>query len=432
MEVKTRFAPSPTGVPHIGNIRTALFSYFLARANSGKFLLRIEDTDQARKMDGAIEAIKESLSWIGADWDEVIIQSERLDSYRKYVDQLIEKGVAKEEEGAVRFITPKEGETSWVDGLGNKKITFQNSQVEDFIILKSDGYPTYHLANVIDDHLTKITHVIRGEDWIPSTPKHILLYQTFGWLIPTFVHVPNIVGTDGKKLSKRFGAKNALEFKQDGYFPEALLNYLVLLGWSPKNNREILTKEEITKLFSLDKLNSSPAVFDQNKLDWMNGEYIRQMSDEQLVKRLEQYLADLSQGAIHPAVSKLKEVAPLIKERIKKLSDFVPLTDFLFESPEYEQHIFKDVTKKDLGEVKEIVREIKKSLEGLEKPWTAEKFEKTFREFAQEHSLSPTVTFQLIRVVISGQTVTPPLFESIKILGEEETLKRFEQSLSQL
>lgn len=424
--VVTRTAPSPTGVPHIGNIRTALFCYLFAKANSGKFILRIEDTDQARKVEGAVEAIKESLRWVGAEWDEFITQSERLGLYKKYASELLDKGLAKEDEGAIRFISKKDGETSWIDGVGNKKISFQNSQVEDFIILKSDGFPTYHFANVIDDHLMEITHVIRGEDWISSTPKHIMLYQSFGWSMPIFVHVPNIIGSDGKKLSKRFGAKSVLDFKKEGYLSEALFNYLVLLGWSPKNNQEILSKEEITGQFSLDKINSSPAIFDQTKLDWMNGEYIRKMTDEDLTKRLQEYLVD------HPSKDKIAPIVPLIKERIKKLSDFIPLTDFLFEKPEYEAHLFKDLAKKDLKEVKLILEEMRKTLETLGKPWVSEEFEKVFREFAQKHSLSPTVTFQLIRIAISGQTVTPPLFESIKVLGEEETISRFNQALSQL
>ena len=276
---KVRFAPSPTGIPHVGNIRTALFDYFLAKANNGTFILRLEDTDQARKVEGAEEAIKESLMWLGADWDEFVVQSDRLDEYKKYAHELVGKGLAREEEGAVRFIVDKSlGSISWVDAIGDKEIIYEAENIEDFIILKADGYPTYHLANVVDDHAMDITHVIRGEDWIPSTPKHILLYKAFGWGQPVFAHVPNVLGTDGKKLSKRRGAKSVLNFRDEGYLPEALLNYLMLLGWSPKDDRELLTKDDIIQNFALENVNSSPAVFDERKLQWINGEYIRKCS----------------------------------------------------------------------------------------------------------------------------------------------------------
>ncbi|MDO8269708.1 MAG: glutamate--tRNA ligase family protein, partial [Candidatus Levybacteria bacterium] len=265
--VKVRFAPSPTGIPHVGNIRTALFDYFFAKANQGSFMLRLEDTDQARKVEGAEEAIKESLLWLGASWDEFVVQSERLAEYKKYAHELVERGIAREENGAIRFIVQKDvASISWTDAVGDKTITYETQNVEDFIILKADGYPTYHLANVVDDHLMGITHVIRGEDWIPSTPKHLLLYQAFGWETPVFAHVPNVLGTDGKKLSKRRGAKSVLDFKKEGYLPEALLNYLMLLGWSPKDDREILEKSDIEREFSLNNVNVSPSIFDERKL----------------------------------------------------------------------------------------------------------------------------------------------------------------------
>lgn len=316
MGIKVRFAPSPTGIPHVGNIRTALFNYFFAKANEGIFVLRIEDTDQARKVEGAIEAIEESLKWLGIDWDERYIQSEKLLEYKKFAEELTLKGLARKDEGAIRFIVPKEGSISWEDKVGNKTIEFQNSDVEDFIILKSDGFPTYHFANVIDDHAINITHVIRGEDWISSTPKHILLYKAFGWEAPFFAHLPNIMGTDGKKLSKRRGAKSVLDFKSEGYLPEAILNYLMLLGWSPKNDREILSRDEIIKAFSLEKINVAPAIFDAKKLDWMNSEYIRNLSDEELEKKLLEF--DKSLGKIE----NMGQYVSLAKTRIKTLADF--------------------------------------------------------------------------------------------------------------
>lgn len=420
MKVRTRFAPSPTGVPHIGNIRTALFSYFFAKANNGEFILRIEDTDQARKVEGAEEVIKESLNWMGITWDEFIIQSERLEEYKKYAAELVDKGLARQEDSAIRFVTPKTGQTSWQDGVADKTISIENSLVEDFVILKSDGFPTYHLANIVDDHLMNVTHVIRGEDWISSTPKHIMLYQAFGWEIPKFVHVPNVNGPDGKKLSKRFGAKSALDFKAEGYLPEALVNYLVLLGWSPKNDQEILTTKEIIAQFNLAGINGSPAVFDSNKLDWLNGEYIRKMSDQELVKKLEEFFPD------HPGKEKFPILVPLVKERIKTLKEFDELTDFIFSKPTYNKEVFE---KLKVDVVKQTLTSILEKLEGLESPWKAYSFEQTFRKLAEDLSLPVRDTFQLVRVAISGKLITPPLFETMQIIGEAESINRLKQAL---
>lgn len=316
--VKVRFAPSPTGVLHVGGIRTALFNYFFAKSANGTFVLRNEDTDQARKVEGSVEATMESLGWLSIEWDEVVTQSQRLDIYKKYAQELVSKGLALLDDGAVRFISKKDGITDWLDAIGNKKITFENKNIENFIILKKDGFPTYHLANVIDDHLMEITHVIRGEDWIPSTPKHIMLYEALGWTPPVFAHVPNVLGTDGKKLSKRRGAKSVLDFKNEGFLAPALLNYLMLLGWSPKNDREILTHDEIEREFSLEKVNVAPAIFDERKLLWMNGEYIRNTENKALLSLILAQEPSLNEmDAI--LVEKLIEPA---KTRIKTLNEF--------------------------------------------------------------------------------------------------------------
>lgn len=319
--VKVRFAPSPTGMLHVGAIRTALFDYFFARSKNGVFILRIEDTDQARKVEGAVEQIQESLVWLGVSWDEFATQSERVAVFQQCAKKLVSEGKAREEEGAIRFIVPKEGETSWTDAVGNKKVTFQNKDIEDFIILKKDGFPTYHLANVVDDHEMEITHVIRGEEWLPSTPKHLLLYQAFGWAPPVFAHVPNVMDTSGKKLSKRKGAKGVHDFKKEGILAPALLNYLMLLGWSPKNDREIVTQEEIIAEFTLENIHTSPAVFDERKLLWMNGEYIRMMGLSELAEAL---------SALDPSLSKIEhlyEYLELAKTRMKRLSDFRDLVE---------------------------------------------------------------------------------------------------------
>lgn len=354
--VKVRFAPSPTGIPHVGNIRTALFDYFLAKNQNGLFILRLEDTDQSRKVEGAEEAIKESLMWLGASWDEFSVQSERLDDYKKHAEDLVSKGLAREEEGAIRFNTGDTGVVAWTDAIGNKEISYETQNIEDFIILKADGYPTYHFANVIDDHYMGITHVIRGEEWIPSTPKHILLYKAFDWDHPIFAHVPNVMGTDGKKLSKRRGAKSVLDIKKEGILPAALMNYLMLLGWSPKDDREILTKDEIVSSFSLDKVNSSPAIFDERKLLWMNGEYIRMTSNQELLKLLLDFdpeLLDYDQDLL----GKLIEPA---KTRIKTLADFKGLINPYFNTvsngtellSKYWESLFKiDISKWDSSNI---------------------------------------------------------------------------------
>jgi glutamyl-tRNA synthetase len=316
---RVRFAPSPTGILHVGGIRTALLNYFFAKSKKGEFILRNEDTDQARKVEGSLEATLSSLEWLGVSWDDLVVQSERLSYYKKYADTLVTKGMAREDDGAIRFITLKEGTTSWTDAIGNKEISFENKNIEDFIILKKDGFPTYHLANVVDDHLMEITHVIRGEDWIPSAPKHIMLYDAFGWDRPTFAHVPNVLGLDGKKLSKRRGAKSVLDFKSDGYLPQALLNYLMLLGWSPKDDRDILTKEEISSEFLLENVNSAPAIFDEKKLLWMNGEYIRMASLDQVVKYLEDYDSGFVENLRNLNLLGFIEVA---QTRVKTLKEF--------------------------------------------------------------------------------------------------------------
>ncbi|MFH0937130.1 MAG: glutamate--tRNA ligase [Candidatus Daviesbacteria bacterium] len=414
--VKTRFAPSPTGLMHIGQVRTALYAYLVAKLGNGKFILRIEDTDRERFVPESTENIIETLKWLNLSWDEgPTFQSKRLEIYKKYVQEFLEKGFAYEKEGAIWFKTNKEGSTSWVDMVGNKTISIPNNQQEDFVLIKSDGYPTYNFANVVDDHLMGITDVIRGVEFISSTPKHIMVYQAFGWNLPKFVHLPLILGTDRSKLSKRHGAKPAWEFKQDGYLPEAILNYMALLGWTSKSGKEILSMEEMTKEFDYKDLNTANPVFDIIKLTWMNGEYIRKMSDEELTKRLQEYLVD------HPAKNKIGPLVPLIKERIKTLADFVPLTDFIFEKPEYDIEEFQKIK---IEKQKEILEKILAIMENFTKPWKAEDFEGAFRKLTEEAKIKVGDCFQLIRVTVSGQLVTPPLFESIKLIGEDEVLNR--------
>lgn len=419
--VIVRFPPSPTGNLHVGSIRTALHNFLFAHKHQGKLILRIEDTDKKREVKEAYQAIYDSLKWLELLWDEgPILQSDRLDIYKEHEQMLLDKGLAYQQDGATYFKTAKKGQTKWVDLIGQKEISFDNGIIEDFVIYKSDGFPVYHFANVIDDHLMNITHVIRGEDLLSSTPKQLMLYSAFGWKAPEFAHIPVILATDRSKLSKRHGAVGILDFKKEGFLPEAMLNYLALLGWTPPSGREILSLKEMIEEFDLSDINTSSAIFDLQKLEWMNGAYIRVMSDEELEQRLDQFLVD------HPAKGKLKPLIPLVKTRIKKLSDFIPLTYFFFTKPEYEMQIF---TKLKIEDLNEALTKSLETLQNLRRPFEAAEFERTFKKLSADLKLSNTQMFQLIRVAISGQLVTPPLFESIKILGEDEVIKRVQEAL---
>ena len=427
--VRVRIAPSPTGSPHIGTAWQALFDFVFAKKSSGKFIVRLEDTDQARLVAESEKEIYETLQWLGFEYDEgpniggsfgPYRQSERLDIYKKYSDELLSKGLAYTDDGAIRFKINKSGQTIYHDLVGDKDITIENSTQEDFVILKSDGFPTYNFANVVDDHLMEISHVIRGNEYISSMPKYLQLYKSLGWEPPYFAHLPLLVGSDRSKLSKRHGAKGALEFKKEGYLKEALINFLALLGWSHPQGKEIFNLQEMTGLFDFKDFNQASAFFDVTKLDWLNGEYIRKMSDAELEKKLDEYLVD------HPAKGKLAPLIPLVKSRIKKLSDFIPLTVFLFENVEYDMEVFN---KLKIDKLTGVLKEIVDVLQKMPKNWEAVGFENTFRKLADKLNISVTQMFQLIRVAISGQTVTPPLFESIKILGEEAAIKRVVNAL---
>lgn len=419
MRVRVRFAPSPTGNPHVGNIRTALFTYLFARKNNGRFILRIEDTDKTREVEGSSKVMEESLKWLELDFDEgPIFQSRRLDIYKEHADKLLNVGIAYKKDGAIYFKVQTNGKTSWIDLVGNKEIVFANSTQEDFVILKSDGFPTYHLASVVDDHLMDITHVTRGEDWVSSTPKHIMLFQSFNWQLPQFAHFPNILASDRSKLSKRHGAVGVLDFKKDGYLPDALTNFLALLGWTPPSGREIISLEEMIAEFDLKDINVAPAVFNIQKLEWMNGEYIRSMSSDELTRRLQEFLVD------HPAKEKIAPVVPLIKERIKKLSDFIPLTYFIWEKPEYDLEVFAKVK---IDNKVEVLSRILEQLQKLIKPWEKEEFEHALTELAGVLQIQNMDFFQLIRVSVSGQLVTPPLFETMKIISEDGSISRIKE-----
>ena len=472
--VRVRIAPSPTGHPHIGTIYQAMFDFVFARKTMGKFIVRIEDTDRNRFVEGSEKSIFDALAWFGLTPDEdpnlggefgPYRQSERLEIYQKYAKELLAKGHAyycfctKERLEELRNEQQKKKMPPMYDkkclGLSKEKIAanlankipyvirlnvpknekilvhdavikdtiFDSNLIDDQVLVKSDGFPTYHLAVVVDDYLMQITHVFRGSEWLSSTPKHILIYRFLGWenSIPKFAHLPLLLDPQGGKLSKRKGNASLDYYKQEGFLPEAILNFMANIVWNHPGGQEIFSLKEFEKAFELEPfkvmVKAQGARFDIKKLEWMNGEYIRQLSDESLEKKLQEFLVD------HPNKDKIGPVIPLIKERIKKLSDFIPLTDFLFEKPEYEKEVFG---KLKISNIKEILAKILETLNGLKSPWEAVDFEQSFRKLAEDLQLSASQIFQLIRVAISGQTVTPPLFETIHILGEEETKKRVE------
>lgn len=427
MTVRTRFAPSPTGALHIGGVRTALYAYLVAKKNNGQFNLRIEDTDRARFAELSVQDIIETLNWLGLKFDgAVIYQSKRKDIYAEYAKKLVASKFAYEKDGAIYFKVKTIGKSSIIDLVGNRKIEFDNSTQKDFVILKSDGFPTYHLAHVVDDHLMETNPVIRGAEWISSLPKHLMLFDSLNWEVPRYAHLPIILGADRSKLSKRHGAKAASQFRLDGFLPEAILNFMALLGWTPPSGKEILPMEEMISEFDLKDVHIANPVFDIKKLEWMNGEYVRKYQISDIKHQILEYLKYIGGGLMpdHPTEGEVEQITPLVKDRIKTLADFIPLTDFLFEPVEYDKEIFKGLKIPNLRLATERVLE---KMEEMNKPWQAANFEDTFRKLAQKLELPDVRMFQLIRVCVSGKLVTPPLFESIKILGEAETIKRVEQ-----
>ncbi len=404
--VKVRFAPSPTGIPHIGNIRTALFNFLFARHNKGKFTLRIEDTDRARYVKEAEEAIIESLNWLSLRWDsEIVRQSERLPAYKEHAEILKKKGLVYEDGGALRFKMPKEDETLWKDAVGGKEISFKNETQEDFVILKSDGFPTYNFANVVDDYLMAITHVIRGEEFISSTPKHVQLYKAFSWNQPVFVHLPVILGPDKGKLSKRHGAKPVLDYRREGFLKEAIINFMALLGWNPGGDREQMSMGEMIKFFKLEDINTANPVFDIKKLEWLNGVWIRSIDD--FDKRLiEFYKKDKK------ALKLLNsEKAPLLisstRSRMRTLLEFKNLVDIKKQrkyTKEENQHalmLLKFLNLK-LGE-----------------NWGDEKLLFALKDFSEKQRLP----FKKIYFILTGREQGIGILELNKIYGKEFFIK---------
>ncbi len=492
--VRVRFAPSPTGYPHVGNIRTALFNWLFARHSGGSFIVRIEDTDVNRKVEGATEAILDGLRWLGMDWDEgpevggsygPYFQSQRLDIYQKTAQHLLAeehaypcycseerlaqmrtemaknkesmrsydrrcRNLTREEQAkfeaqgiipVIRFKIPLEGQTRFNDMIKDE-VVFDNSTLDDFVLLKSDGYPTYHLANVVDDHLMKITHVLRADEWLSSTPRHILLYNALGYQPPLFAHLPMILGTDRSKLSKRHGATAITEYRDQGYLPQAMINFLALLGWSLDDRTELFTKEELIQNFSIERISKTSAIFNLDKLKWMNGVYIRNLSADALTDRLLPFLdRDLPQSVKRPLSREyVKRIVPLIRERLTTLgkvesamgamAEAAPLYDFFFvDEPVYDTRLLlgKKLTKEDA------VRGLEAALERLQAlTFNSQSLEDALRPLAMEVGLKAGDFFGLLRVATTGRTAAPPLFQTMEALGQERCLKRIKAALKKL
>jgi glutamyl-tRNA synthetase len=402
-------APSPTGLLHIGNVRTALFNWLFARHEGGEFRLRIENTDTNREVAEATEQIQESLRWLGLDLDgEVTFQLDRIAEAEEAARKLVAEGKAYEDEGAIRFRMPDEGVTAW-DDVVRGRIEVPNETIEDLVLVRSDGRPTYNFASPLEDVWDGITHVIRGEDHISNTPKQIQIIRAIGADVPVYAHVPNVAGADGKKLSKRHGAVTVGEFRSEGYLPEALVNFLALLGWAPDGETTIMDREELIARFDLAHVSSSPAQFDYAKLDWLNGVYLRALPPDEYADVLVAYLREQGYEWDDELVRK---VAPLVQEKIARLGEFPAFAGFFFARVEPETAVD--------GEVLPAAAEALAQVE----PFEAGEIEATLRGLAERLGLKPRDAFQPIRLAVTGSKVSPGLFESLELLGREESLAR--------
>ena len=482
--VRVRFAPSPTGSLHVGGIRTAMYDWLFAKHTGGRFILRIEDTDAARKVEGTVEMIMDSLKWLGLDWDEgpdiggdygPYFQSQRLDGYRRAAERLISQGDAyycycsplrlkemrdeqtkrKQPPGydrlcreltpqqradmeasgvkpVVRFKMPLEGQITHDDVIYGK-VTFDLSTLDDYVLLKSDGYPTYHLANVVDDSAMEISHVIRGEEWISSVPRHLLLYKALKLKPPRFAHNPVILGPHRAKLSKRHGAVSIIEYREQGYLPEAMFNFLALIGWSLDDKTEIISRQELIDNFSLERISRTGALFDRQKLEWMNGVYIRNLSPEDFIQRTMPFLDSRLPLEVKRPLSAdyVGRIMPLIQERAKTLAEVPDLVSFFFvEESDYDAGLLvgNNMTRESA------LKALTVSLERLERLETfdTETLETLLRPLAEELELKTGQLFGTLRIATTGRTAAPPLFQTMAVLGRELCLKRIATALDKL
>jgi glutamyl-tRNA synthetase len=412
MSVVVRMAPSPTGLLHIGNVRTALFNWLFARHEGGEFRLRIENTDTSREVAEAVDQIQDSLRWLGLDWDgSLTFQLDRMDDCRRVAGELVAEDKAYEDDGAIRFRMPDEGVTAW-DDVVRGRIEYPNEKLEDVVIVRSDGRPTYNFASPLEDVWDGITHVIRGDDHIPNTPKQLNIIRAVDGDVPVYGHVPQVNGGDGKPLSKRHGSVNVQDFRVDGYLPETLLNFLALLGWAPDGETTVMSRDELVARFSLERVSPSPAQFDYQKLDWLNGVNIRALSQEELTHRL---LLWLGENGYDWDAELVARATPLVQEKIAKLSEFPGFAGFLFRDVEPDPA--------DLDGGSPMLTAAEEAIATLE-PFEAAAIETALRGAADRLGLKPRQAFQPIRVAVTGSKISPGLFESIELLGRETTLTR--------
>ena len=424
MPVRVRFAPSPTGYLHVGGARTALFNWLYARHEGGKFLLRIEDTDKERSSDAHTQVVLEGLKWLGLDWDEALVfQGARVQRHREVADRLLAEGKAYQDEGAIRFRLPP-GEIAWDDAV-HGRISFQGEDIKDFIILRSDRTPIYNLAVVVDDLDMRITHVLRGDDHISNTPKQIALYRALGAPLPVFGHVPMINGPDGKKLSKRHGATAVGDYQHLGILPAAMRNFLVLLGWSPGGDREIMTLDEMVRLFSFAGVQQKSAIFDMTKLEWMNGQYLSMTPAEELYPLVAPQLAQLGLNGDKAGV--LKAIAA-VKTRSRTTLDVAKQVAVRLDAAhvQLDEKATREIAK-DPGAYR---ASLEASLAALrDTDWTLTALEARLRRLAEERGVAAGKVFQPIRIALTGGTVSEPVNELLFVVGKDAALKRLEAAV---
>ena len=481
MSVRVRYGPSPTGEPHVGNIRTALFDWLLARRFGGQFIVRIEDTDQSRAVEGAEQVILDALTWLGLDWDEgpdkggpfaPYRQSERLPMYVDAAQRLIDDGkayrcsctserldalrksqqkakqppgydrhcrgldISADQPHVVRLAMPGDGDTIVNDYLRGE-VSFQNALLDDHVLLKRDGFPTYHLASVVDDHHMEITHVIRGEEWLSSAPRHVQTYAALSWAEPAWVHIPIIRGPDKGKLSKRHGATSIRQYAEEGFLPEALLNFLALLGWSKDETTTIMSRDEITEAFDLDGLGLSSAMFDIERLQEMNARYIRDLDPSDFLRRGRPHLeARVEQSISDDALDRLLPIATAIQERVKLMPEFADYTDFFFTTGPLEYDNAELMGRAYKNKPWAALESVEASLNTLrsvdESEWTTPGLESILRDLATERGEKPGALFTPIRVATTGKRIAPPLFETLETLGQELTVERLNAAAERL
>ncbi|PIU41419.1 MAG: glutamate--tRNA ligase [Candidatus Omnitrophica bacterium CG07_land_8_20_14_0_80_42_15] len=423
-EVRVRFAPSPTGYLHLGSARTALFNWLYARNRGGEFILRIEDTDAVRSKKEYLDEILDSLQWLGLNWDgETYFQSKRFDIYRKYADKLLEEGKAYRDGNAIAFKMPKGECVSFYD-MVHDKIEINTDELKDEVLIKSDGTPTYNFACVIDDADLKITHIIRGDDHIPNTPKQFMLYKALGLQPPKFAHMPLILGPDKAKLSKRHGATAVAEYRRMGYLPEALVNYMVLLGWSPGNNRELICGEELIKKFSIKSVGKVQSIFNIDKLNWLNSQYIRNYDPNKLCDIIMPRLVEAGLVKEDFDKTRFKKIIELFKTRFSNAEDFIQKSAYLFrEDVAYEEGMREQFLNDK--RIQKILKDLAGRFDGIkEKDFISKTIEEATRSFIAEVGIEGKDLIHPLRVAVTGQTVSPPVFDVLEVIGKEKVVKR--------